>query len=399
MNIPFSPPFIGEEEINEVIDTLRSGWITTGPKTKKFEKMLSEYCNTDCTVCLNSATAALELTLRLLGIGEGDEVISTAYTYTATVSVCYHLGATVRLVDCNAEDFLIDCDKIIPLINEHTKAIIAVDIAGVPCNYSKLSEIVENTRGIFNPSSDLQKAIGRVVLISDGAHSLGAIYKGKRACTYADFTTFSFHAVKNLTTAEGGAVTFSHFDGVDTNELYRQYQLMSLHGQSKDALSKSKKGDWEYDVVAPLFKCNMTDIMASIGFRQLEKYDGFLARRKQIVEKYEYAFKDLPVILPKMSDEDFSSSYHLYLVLLTENDVEYRNKIIEYMASKDIACNVHYKPLPLLSAYKQLGFDINDYPVAYNKYVNEISLPIFNNMTDDQVDYVIENFKMALEEV
>ena len=399
MNVPFSPPYISQDEIDEVVDTLRSGWITTGPKTKKFEKMISEYCHTNTTVCLNSATAALELTLRVLGIGPGDEVVAPAYTYTASVSVVYHVGAKLKLVDCNSDDFLINYEQLENAITEKTKAIIAVDIGGVPCDYNRMLEIINNKKHLFEANNEIQRNLSRVALIADGAHSLGAIYKSAPASTYPDFTTFSFHAVKNLTTAEGGAVTFNGINGISNEELYKQYQLLSLHGQSKDAFSKMQKGAWEYDVVAPYYKCNMTDIMASIGFRQLEKYDKLLEIRKQIFNIYNNAFSKLDIILPVHKTSDFESSYHLYQILLKKNDLEYRNRIIEYMAENDITCNVHYKPLPMLSAYKNDGFNIEDYPISYNKFINEISLPVFNGMTTEQAEYTAKTFIKALEEV
>ena len=398
MEIPFSPPLIAEDEIAEVVDTLRSGWITTGPKTKLFEKMITEYCGTAMTVCLNSATAALELTLRVLGIGEGDEVITSAYTYTATAAAICHVGAKPVLVDCRQSDYLIDYDAVNNAITEKTKAIIPIDIGGVPCDYDVLNNIVNNNKDKFTPNSELQKQYGRIVIITDAAHSLGAEYLNKKSCTYADFTAFSFHAVKNLTTAEGGAVTWTHNNGVDSNELYRMYQLLSLHGQSKDALSKSQKGAWEYDIIAPYYKCNMTDIMASIGMRQLEKYDQYVSRRNNIIRKFNSAFRGLSVITHEHITESFYSSGHLYLLRFTKNSEEYRNKFIIKMAEKGVSCNVHYKPLPLLTAYKNLGYDIKDFPVAYNNYINEISLPVFNSMTDEQVDYVIKAFKETLEE-
>ncbi len=398
MEIPFSPPLIAEDEIAEVVDTLRSGWITTGPKTKLFEKMISEYCGTDMTVCLNSATAALELTLRVLGIGEGDEVITSAYTYTATAAAICHVGAKPVLVDCMHSDFLIDYDAVNSAINEKTKAIIPVDVAGIPCDYSALKNIVVNNKNKFVPKTELQRQFGRIVIITDAAHSLGAEYLGKKSCTYADFTAFSFHAVKNLTTAEGGAVTWTHKDGVDSNELYHMYQLLSLHGQSKDALSKSQKGAWEYDIIAPYYKCNMTDIMASIGIHQLKKYDQYLSHRQNIINKFNSAFKDLPVVTQTHSTDSYYSSGHLYLLRFTKDNEDYRNKFIIKMAEKGVCCNVHYKPLPLLTAYKNLGFNIKDFPVAYNNYINEISLPVFNSMTDEQVDYVIKAFKETMEE-
>ncbi len=399
MDIPFSPPLIAEDEIAEVVDTLRSGWITTGPKTKKFEKMITEYCGTDATVCLNSATAALELTMRVLGIGEGDEVITSAYTYTATAAAIHHTGAKIIMVDCNASDYLINCDAVENVITEKTKAIVPVDIAGVPCDYIRLKEIVNNKKDIFKPNNELQSKLGRIAIITDGAHSIGAEYMSKKSCQFSDFTAFSFHAVKNLTTGEGGAVTWNKFENIDSEELYKKYQLLSLHGQSKDALSKMQKGAWEYDVIEPLYKCNMTDIMASIGIHQLEKYDRYVARRHKIIDKYNKAFKDIGVITHKHSSNHFCSSGHLYLLKFTKNDIDYRNTFINKMAEKGVSCNVHYKPLPLLTAYKNLGYDIKEYPVANNNYINEISLPLFNSITDEQVDYVIEAFLKTLEEM
>lgn len=398
MEIPFSPPLIAEDEIAEVVDTLRSGWITTGPKTKLFEKMITEYCGTQGTVCLNSATAALELTLRVLGIGEGDEVITSAYTYTATAAAICHTGAKPVMVDCRKRDFLLDYDAVNKAITEKTKAIIPVDIAGIPCDYSVLKNIVEINKNKFNAKTDLQKQFGRVVIITDAAHSLGAEYLNKKSCLCADFTAFSFHAVKNLTTAEGGAVTWSYNNNIDSDELYHNYQLLSLHGQSKDALSKSQKGAWEYDIIEPLYKCNMTDIMASIGFRQLQKYDKYITHRHEIIKKYNNAFKDMDVITPVHFDESFKSSAHLYLLRFLKNDENYRNEFIAKMAEKSVSCNVHYKPLPLLTAYKNRGYNISDYPVAYNNYINEISLPVFNSMTDEQVEYVIKTFKETMGE-
>ena len=399
MNVPFSPPFISEDEIAEVVDTLRSGWITTGPKTKRFEKMLTEYSETDTTVCLNSATAALEMTLRVLGIGAGDEVITCAYTYTASASVVTHVGATLKLVDCQNDNYLIDYDALENAITEKTKAIIPVDIAGVPCDYDRLLEIVNKKAHLFNPRNEIQKTFGRVIVITDGAHSLGAMYKGKKASSYPDFITYSFHAVKNLTTAEGGAVTWKKNDSVDSEFLYKQYQLLSLHGQSKDAFSKMQKGSWEYDVVAPFYKCNMTDIMASLGIRQLEKYDNIVASRHKMIKKYNEAFKNLSVIPHIHKTNEFSSSAHLYLLRFKDCSIEYRNQFIERMAENDIACNVHYKPLPMLTAYNSMGFDINNFPNAYNLFTKEISLPLFTGMTEKQQDYVIENFKSIMGEL
>ena len=397
MDIPFSPPYIGEEEINEVVDTLRSGWITTGPKTKHFEKLISDYCNTDRTVCLNSATAALELTLRVLGIEKGDEVITSPYTYTASASVICHVGATPVFVDVEKGGYNIDCEALRNAITPKTKAIIPVDIGGVPCDFEKLKTIVCEKTGIFQANSPLQSALGRIAIISDAAHSLGSTYKGVPACTYADFACFSFHAVKNLTTAEGGAVTWTDFDGVDSDNLYKQYQLLSLHGQSKDALSKIQKGAWEYDIVAPFYKCNMTDIMASIGIAQLGKYDEIINRHFRRAKIYNEAFKNLDVKLPEIENSDMKSNCHLYMLGLCKNNENYRNEFIAKMADKGISCNVHFKPLPLHTAYKSLGFNINDYPNAYNSYINEISLPIYTSMTDEEQQYVIDSLIDVLE--
>ena len=376
MQIPFSPPDISQLEIDEVFDTLKSGWITTGPKTKLFEKKIAEYCNTSKAVCLNSATAAMEMTLRLLGIGPGDEVITSAYTYSASASVIHHVGAKIVLVDTAKDSFHIDYEKLEEAITEKTKAIIPVDIAGVMCDYDRILEIVNRKQNLFNPSNEIQKAIGRVAVIVDGAHSFGATYKGKQSGEVADFTCFSFHAVKNLTTAEGGAVTWRDILGIDNEEVYRQFMLLSLHGQSKDALAKTKAGAWEYDIVYPAYKCNMTDIMASLGLAQLQRYPKILERRKQIIEMYDKALLSEKVDVLKHYGDDFSSSGHLYLVRLLGKDEEYRNKVIEKMAEKGIATNVHYKPLPMHTAYKNLGFDIKDYLNAFKMYKNEITLPL-----------------------
>lgn len=399
MDIPFSPPFIGEEEIAEVVDTLRSGWITTGPKTKIFENNISAYCNTDRTVCLNSATAALELTLRYLGIGEGDEVIVPAYTYTASASVVCHVGAKLVFIDSQKDDYFMDLNALENAVTEKTKAIIPVDIAGIPSDYDKIFDIIHRKNNLFRPNSEVQKTLGRIALVCDGSHSLGSVYKGKKACTYPDFTVFSFHAVKNLTTAEGGAVTWKDFDGIDSDEIYKQFQLMSLHGQSKDALSKIQRGAWEYDVIGPMYKFNMTDITASIGIRQLEKYDTFVAKRMKIAEQYTEALSQLDIV-PHIHQKDYyRGNGHLYMLRFKKNDVNYRNEFIKRMADKGIACNVHYKPLPMLTAYKNLGFDINDYPNAYNLYINEITLPIFYALTEEQVKYIIDSFKDVTEEM
>lgn len=396
MNIPFSPPDIGEEEINEVVDTLRSGWITTGPKTKKFEQEIAAFCNTNKAVCLNSATAALELTLHLLGIGAGDEVITSAYTYTASASVICHVGATPVLVDVAPGSYEMDYDKLETAITEKTKAIIPVDLAGVVCDYDRIFDIVEKTRQKFHPTNPIQEAIGRVVVLSDSAHGFGAKWHGKTCGEIADFSTFSFHAVKNLTTAEGGAVTWKPISGIDNEEIYKKYMLLSLHGQSKDALAKTQLGAWEYDIVLPGFKCNMTDIMASIGLVQLKRYPSILARRKEIILKYNQAMDLLNVEYLQHFGENYSSSGHLYLVRLLGKSEEERNHFIYRMAEKGVATNVHYKPLPMHSAYQKMGFRIEDFPQSYQMYQNEITLPLHTCLTDEQVDYVMQTFQEVL---
>lgn len=397
MNIPFSPPDITELEIEEVVDTLKSGWITTGPKTKKFEKQISEYCHTSKAVCLNSATACSEMALRVLGIGPGDEVITTAYTYTASASVICHVGATVVLVDTQKDSYEMDYEALEEKITEKTKAIIPVDLGGVLCDYDRIFEIVNRKKDVFEPKTELQKKIGRVAVVADGAHAIGAVRDGKRCGEIADFTSFSFHAVKNLTTAEGGAVTWRDIEGVDNEELYKQFMLLSLHGQSKDALAKTQLGAWEYDVVAPYFKCNMTDIMAALGLAQMKRYPDILARRKEIIEKYNEGLKKLPVSVLEHFGNNFASSGHLYLVRVHDKTREECNKIIEKMAEYGIATNVHYKPLPLLSAYKNQGFDINDYPNAYAMFENEITLPLHTKLTDEEIDYIIDSFIKCVE--
>ena len=393
MNVPFSPPDITQLEIDNVVEVLKSGWITTGPKTKEFEKKIAEYCNTEKAVCLNSATAAMEMTLKLLGIGEGDEVITCAYTYTASASVIHHVGAKIVLVDTAKDSFEMDYDKLGSLINENTKAIIPVDLAGVMCNYDKLFEVVNSKKHLFKANNDIQKAINRVVILADGAHSFGANYKGKMSGEVADFTSFSFHAVKNLTTAEGGAVTWKKIEGIDSEEIYRRYMILSLHGRTKDALSKTKVGSWEYDILEPAYKCNMTDINAAIGLAQLSRYEEILAYRKQLIEMYNEAFKNNSNIkFLNHYDNEQKSSGHLYLIRLVGKDVEYRNEFIRKMAEFGIATNVHYKPLPMLTAYKNLGFKIEDYPNAYDMYKNEVTLPLNSIMTVEQVKYVIDKF-------
>jgi len=392
-SIPFSPPDISDEEINEVVDTLKSGWITTGPKTKLFEKQIAEYCNTSKAVALNSATAAMEMTLRLLGIGPGDEVITCAYTYSASASVITHVGAKIVLVDSGKDSFHIDYDGIADAITEKTKAIIPVDIAGVMCDYDKIFEAVESKKDLFNPSNDLQKLFGRVVVLADAAHSIGATYKGKMSGEVADFTSFSFHAVKNLTTAEGGMVTWRDIDGVDNEEIYKQYMLLSLHGQSKDALAKTDPGAWEYDIVAPNYKCNMTDIMASLGLAQFKRYPEILGRRKEIIEKYDALLSQLEVTSMKHYDETYQSCGHLYLLRLNGKDEAFRNDVITKMAEKGVSSNVHYKPLPMHSAYKNLGFKMEDYPNAFDMYRNEITLPLHTLLTDEDIEYVVESLR------
>ena len=393
MNIPFSPPDISEEEINEVIDALKSGWITTGPKTKKLEKDLLEFTGTNIGVCLNSQTAAAEMTLRALGVGEGDEVITSAYTYTATASVVDHVGAKLVLVDTQAENLEMDYEKLKEAINEKTKVIIPIDLGGVPCDYDKIFEIVEEKKNLFKANNEIQKAYNRIIVMADSAHALGAEYKEKKVGSVADFSNFSFHAVKNFTTAEGGYATWKDKEGIDNEKLYKKYQLLSLHGQSKDALSKTKLGSWEYDIVGPWYKCNMTDVLAGIGLAQVKRYPTLLKRRKEIIEKYDKAFRPLGIKSLNHFDQNHKSSGHLYITQVPGIDTEQRNKIIEEMAEKGIACNVHYKPLPLLTAYKNLGFDIKDYPNAYNHYKNEITLPLHTKLIDEEVDYIIENYR------
>lgn len=393
MKIPFSPPDIGEAEIEEVAQAMRSGWITTGPRTKELERQLAEYCHTKKAVCLNSATACLEMTLYQLGIGPGDEVITCAYTYTASASVVCHTGAKLVLVDCAKDNFQMDYDALENAITEKTKAIIPVDLGGVVCDYDRIFEIVEKKKSLFTPSDNkLQKALGRIAVVTDAAHALGAQRHGKMCGEIADFTAFSFHAVKNFTTAEGGAVVWREIDGVDSEEIYRNYMLLSLHGQSKDALAKTQLGAWEYDIVAPAYKCNMTDITAAIGLVQMKRYPGLLARRRQIIERYEEVMKTLPVTTLQHYGDDFASSGHLYLVNLTGKSEEFRNKLIIEMAKRDIALNVHYKPLPMHTAYKRLGFDIKDYPNAYERYHNEVTLPLHTCLSDEQVEFLLENF-------
>lgn len=393
MNIPFSPPDIGEDEIQSVIDALKSGWITTGPKTKQFEREIAQLCNTEKAVCLNSATASLELTLRILGIGEGDEVITSSYTYTASASPIAHVGAKIVLVDTQKDSFEIDYEKLANAITEKTKVIIPVDVAGILCDYDKIFKIVEEKKKLFKANNDIQKIYNRIIVVADSAHGFGAKKDGKMSGEFADFTTFSFHAVKNLTTGEGGAAVWKSKEGLDNEAIYKQYQLLSLHGQTKDALHKNTLGAWEYDIVDTYYKCNMTDIMAGIGLAQIARYPKLVERRHQIISKYNEAFKDLPIMVLKHKDENHRSSGHLYLTRIKGINEEQRNEIIIKMAERGIACNVHYKPLPMLTAYKKLGFDIASYPNAYDFYRNEITLPLYSKLTDEQVEYIIENFK------
>ena len=390
--IPFSPPDITESEVYLVSEALRSGWITTGPKTKEFERLIAMCCQTDQAVCLNSATTCMELILRVLGVGPGDEVITSAYTYTATASVTCHVGAKVVMVDTAPDSFEMDYDKLADAITEKTKVVLPVDLAGVVCDYDKIFAAVESKKHLFSPVNDIQKAYGRVIVLADAAHAFGAKWHGKMCGEIADFTSFSFHAVKNLTTAEGGALTWRNHDGVDNESLYKQFQLLSLHGQNKDALAKTRLGAWEYDIVAPYYKCNMTDVMAGIGLAQLKRYPEMLYRRRQIIERYNEGLRGCDVQVLDHFGDDHSSSGHLYLVRLLGEDVEYRNAVIERMAERGIACNVHYKPLPMMTAYKNLGFDIVDYPNAYNQYHNEITLPLHTSLTNEDVEYVISNF-------
>lgn len=396
MNILFSPPDITDEEIAEVVDTLKSGWITTGPKTKLFEKQIAEYCHTSKAVCLNSATACAEMALRVLGIGPGDEVITSAYTYTASASIVCHVGATLVLVDTQKDSYEMDYDALEEKITERTKAILPVDIAGVICDYDRIFDIVNRKKSLFQAKSELQEKLGRIAVVADSAHAVGAMRNGKRCGEFADFTSFSFHAVKNLTTAEGGAVVWRDVEGVDNEELYKQFMLLSLHGQSKDALEKSQLGAWEYDIVAPYFKCNMTDIMASLGLVQLKRYPEILKRRREIIEKYNEGLKDLPITALKHYGDNFASSGHLYLIRVNGKTREECNEIIIRLAERGVATNVHYKPLPMLTAYKNLGFDIKDYPNAKDLFENAITLPLHTKLTDEEITYVIENVKECI---
>ena len=399
--IPFSPPDITEEEIAEVSNALRSGWITTGPRTKQLEKEVAALCESSngMAVCLNSATAALELSLRVLGIGVGDEVITSAYTYTASASVIDHVGAKIVLIDTQPGSYEMDYDQLEQAISTRTKAIIPVDLGGVPCDYDRLFGIVERQREKFFPRTEIQRKIGRVAIVADGAHAFGASYKGEKIGSVADFTSFSFHAVKNFTTAEGGAALWKSIPGVDDAEIYHEYQLLSLHGQNKDALAKTKLGAWEYDIKGTYYKCNMTDVLAAIGLVQMKRYSGLLVRRREIIAQYDKGLKDLPVeVLPHFTDVAQGSG-HLYLVRLLDFDEKKRNLFIEKMAEKGVATNVHYKPLPMHTAYKNLGFDVTAYPNAYAQYANEVTLPLHTSLTDEDVDYVVSVFREVYQEM
>ena len=396
MKIPFSPPDITEEEIQEVAEAWRSGWITTGPRTKELENKIANWVGTDKCVCLNSQTACAEMALHILGIGPGDEVITTAYTYTATASVVCHVGAKLVLVDTQKDSLEMDYDALESAINQSTKAVIAVDIAGIPCDYDRIYDIAERKKGLFNPSNDIQAALGRIAVMADTAHAFGAMWHGRYVGAVADFSSFSFHAVKNFTTAEGGALTWKTIPGVDNGEIYRQLQLLSLHGQSKDALAKTKLGAWEYDIVGTYYKCNMTDVAAAVGLKQFDRYPDMLKRRKEIINKYDRALRPLGVITLDHYTDEWQSSGHLYITRIPGITVEERNEIIIKMAENGIACNVHYKPLPMHTAYQNMGFDIGNYPNAYEYYSNEITLPLHTCLTDEMVDYVIEKYTEIL---
>lgn len=396
MNIPFSPPDITEEEIQQVSEALRSGWITTGPKTKEFERQIAAFCHTNRAVALNSATAAMELTLRVLGVGPGDEVIVPAYTYTATASAALHVGATVRLIDSQKDCVEMDYQQVAAAINEHTKVIVPVDLGGIVCDYDTILAIADEKKHLFRPTTPIQQAIGRCIVMADAAHAYGAERHGKMCGEIADFTCFSFHAVKNFTTAEGGAATWRSIAGIEDGAIYHQYQLLSLHGQSKDALAKTQLGAWEYDIVGPWYKCNMTDIMAGIGLAQQKRYPALLARRKAIIEEYDAALKTTGCGLLSHYGADFASSGHLYLVRLAGKSMAQRNALITQMAERGVATNVHYKPLPMMTAYKALGYRIEDYPNAYHLFENEVTLPLYSRLTDEEVAYIIKQFLEVL---
>lgn len=399
LNVPFSPPDITEEEIQAVAEVMRSGWITTGPRTKQFEKEIAAYCHTKKAVCMNSATACLEMTLRLFGIGEGDEVIVPAYTYTATASVVCHVGATLKMIDCKPGSFHLDYDELEKAITEKTKAVIPVDIAGVMVDYDRIRAILEEKRVLFSPKTPIQQALGRVLILADSAHGFGAVRDNKVSGECADFTSFSFHAVKNLTTAEGGGLVWRDIDGVDNDEIYRQFMLLSLHGQSKDALAKTKLGAWEYDIKGTYYKCNMTDMAAAVGLIQLKRYPGLLARRKEIINRYDKGLLNEPAEVLKHFNDVYASSGHLYLTRLTGRSEQERNAVITAMSENGVTANVHYKPLPMHTAYKNLGFNITEFPNAYKMYENEITLPLHTCLTDEQTEYVLETFINAIKNI
>ncbi len=398
-NIPFSPPDIAEAEVELVAEALRSGWITTGPKTKELERKIAAFCGTDRAVCLNSATAAMEMTYHALGVGPGDEVIVPAYTYTATASAALHVGATVVMVDSQKDNVQMDYDQLADAITERTKVIVPVDLGGIVCDYDKIFAIVQAKKALFHPNNAIQEMFGRVIVLCDGAHNFGARWHGKRAGQIADFTCFSFHAVKNFTTAEGGAVTWLSREGLDNEALYHHYQLLSLHGQNKDALAKTKLGAWEYDIIGTWYKCNMTDVTAAIGLGQFLRYDQMLQRRREIITQYDEAFRNRPVALLPHYGKDWASSGHLYIVRMLGLEPEQRNRVIEKMAEAGVATNVHYKPLPMMTAYKALGYNIEDYPNAYNLFKNAITLPLYSRLSDEDVEYIIEQFLQCLDDI
>ena len=396
--IPFSPPDISDLEIAEVAEALRSGWITTGPRTKQLEKNIAEWVGTEKCVCLNSQTACAEMALHVMGIGPGDEVITSAYTYTASASVIAHVGAKIVLIDTQKNSLEMDYDAMEAAINENTKAIIPVDIAGIPCDYDRIYEIVERKKALFKPNNEIQSALGRVAVMADTAHSFGGKWHGRMLGSIADFSSFSFHAVKNFTTAEGGALTWRTIPGISNEDIYKKLQLLSLHGQSKDALAKTKLGAWEYDIIGTYYKCNMTDVAAAIGLKQFERYPDMLKRRKEIIEKYDAALRPMGVETLNHYSDEWESSGHLYLTRIPGITAEQRGEIITKMAERGVACNVHYKPLPLHTAYKNLGFDIADYPNAYDHFANEITLPLHTCLTDEDIAYVIEQYTDVLKE-
>lgn len=396
MKIPFSPPDITEQEAQEVTAALLSGWITTGPRTKEFERQIAAFCESKVAVCQSSATACLEAILRILGIGPGDEVITSAYTYTATASPVCHVGAKLVFVDTKPNSYEMDYEKLAAAINKNTKVVIPVDIGGVPCDYTAINKVVEAKRSLFKPANKIQEAIGHLIVVDDAAHAFGASWHGKMIGSVSDFTSFSFHAVKNFTTAEGGAILWKPIDGIDDNWLYTQFQLNSLHGQSKDALSKSQLGAWEYDILSPAYKSNMTDLTAAIGLIQLKRYPDMLKRRKELIAHYDQELSGLNLQVRDHYTAEHSSSGHLYQVRLLERNEQQRNDIIIKMAERGITTNVHFKPLPMMTAYKNLGADISNYPNAYNQYKNEITLPLYTKLTDEQVDYILKNFKEVI---